>query len=890
MDAATQISQMLEIPLAQGLLWPEDFKTLPMWVYTRRAIDTRGQITYKAPAQEKNRPDLHMAYDEAKQARIKTTEVSKSKDYKYIGFVPPAGISMVVLDFDINPTSDKNQEGKYRRHTNLSPQAVELLEKHQTYVEASVSGNGLHAHFIMSKEIKELVGSKTSIGTPAQASMDELLAVPMTGELLCAGSFSITTERPYDQDDYRDRLAPMLTNPIKTLSLKDLYEFMPHLATISTRKRINYSGNYQQISTVDVDDVKHIFLQVPAQTSPLLDKAYQLLDKPELQDPRGHWMNGIMILAHAAVIDPHNEEAYIDLAINWSLANPDYPKDTAKGIAEVMRTEINTTKRKMEQGDDEIITKSTFASLAINLKPKFLKTCKLSSGPEKGKLIPEYKSNSTLLTILKHYDIKLKVHRYQDDTYVLDVPTRNLPLIAHNVHELRPMHTESGRTYLLGQQGFILDELLEAAGVPSQYWDSLRAKFGDLLLQSLDVYNLDHVFDPIAVAAMEPYKGVSQWQKYLDTLTYDISAPVTDLDNQDLLVEEIREEARKEAEREAAHYDTARKIELMWLVGVRLFSEETIPWQDLQFMITLMGSQELFKSSYNLGLFKSTPLAPYGIEAEPQQLISSKKGGNSDVANVAMLIRGGAIISIDEAERLYEIGDAEFKAFLTKKGDRYKPPYGRGFISMPRKSLYRGSTNLEKLQLSSSGNRRTVLIPVKNTDTEALLNQIDTVQLLAEVRVMIEEALAKNPGETPWRVPPGFTKYNESLLTGRKKDTKGSMFLQDFIAEYHVDKPFNPKEFYVESRATQKASMQLVTAVMMCKRINETHSLARIAPTEMQYLLEEYCANYTGTVEKPLQLAHQKLDGRRQDINRIERGQIVYNKQKLYILPPVKKG
>ena len=56
-------------------------------------------------------------------------------------------------------------------------------------------------------------------------------------------------------------------------------------------------------------------------------------------------------------------------------------------------------------------------------------------------------------------------------------------------------------------------------------------------------------------------------------------------------------------------------------------------------------------------------------------------------------IAGKLIIELAELDALTRAGDSAIKAFLTRRFDDYRPPYGKHTVDLPRQCIFAGSIN-----------------------------------------------------------------------------------------------------------------------------------------------------------------------------------------------------
>lgn len=94
-------------------------------------------------------------------------------------------------------------------------------------------------------------------------------------------------------------------------------------------------------------------------------------------------------------------------------------------------------------------------------------------------------------------------------------------------------------------------------------------------------------------------------------------------------------------------------------------------------------------------------------------------------------LRGVWIVCMDEMNALRKSDVVELaKNYLTRRVDRYRPSYGRLFISVPRRCIFAGTCNPTQFLHDPTGNRRFWVVPVKNIDVAGIARDRD--QLWAE--------------------------------------------------------------------------------------------------------------------------------------------------------------
>lgn len=102
--------------------------------------------------------------------------------------------------------------------------------------------------------------------------------------------------------------------------------------------------------------------------------------------------------------------------------------------------------------------------------------------------------------------------------------------------------------------------------------------------------------------------------------------------------------------------------------------------------------------------------------------------------DAAQATQGAWIIEIAEMNSISKAEVSAIKAYLTRRVDRYRPPYGARFIEAPRQCVFAGTINPDgNGYLRDSENRRYWPVTVKETDRDRL--NADRDQLWAEAVV-----------------------------------------------------------------------------------------------------------------------------------------------------------
>jgi predicted P-loop ATPase len=98
--------------------------------------------------------------------------------------------------------------------------------------------------------------------------------------------------------------------------------------------------------------------------------------------------------------------------------------------------------------------------------------------------------------------------------------------------------------------------------------------------------------------------------------------------------------------------------------------------------------------------------------------------------DAAIHMQGVWIVEIAELDAMSRAEVSRIKAFLTRTTDRFRPPYGRYTIEVPRQCVFAGTVNLDTCLRDETGNRRFWPLRSGTIDIDALVS--DREQLWAE--------------------------------------------------------------------------------------------------------------------------------------------------------------
>ena len=137
------------------------------------------------------------------------------------------------------------------------------------------------------------------------------------------------------------------------------------------------------------------------------------------------------------------------------------------------------------------------------------------------------------------------------------------------------------------------------------------------------------------------------------------------------------------------------------------------------------------------GLGKSTVLRKlFGDDNFTDQIPDDLKSKDA-----SMSLMGVWCLEFSEIDHLIRSEVEVIKAFLSRQIERFRPPYGRGFIDRPRQIVMVGTTNLDDYLKDSTGNRRFWPVSCKTASVEFIEANRDQLWAEAVYREKIKETI-----------------------------------------------------------------------------------------------------------------------------------------------------
>jgi putative DNA primase/helicase len=152
------------------------------------------------------------------------------------------------------------------------------------------------------------------------------------------------------------------------------------------------------------------------------------------------------------------------------------------------------------------------------------------------------------------------------------------------------------------------------------------------------------------------------------------------------------------------------------LIPVSMIARALDPGCQYRYVVILCGDEVAGKSKLVRSL------------ASPEwyrEISTSLEGKESHV-----LVQGAWVAELGELESLSRTGEARLKSFITMQQDAYVPKYKMATVSVPRRTIFIGTTNEETFLRGTTGNTRFLPIKTGEVDPEGFVSQRE--QILAQ--------------------------------------------------------------------------------------------------------------------------------------------------------------
>jgi predicted P-loop ATPase len=177
----------------------------------------------------------------------------------------------------------------------------------------------------------------------------------------------------------------------------------------------------------------------------------------------------------------------------------------------------------------------------------------------------------------------------------------------------------------------------------------------------------------------------------------------------------------------ASNDELSKSYSVKWMISA--VARAMDPGCKVDTILVLRGVQSAKKST---GLEALVPVQDWFSDSDVD--VQSKEG--------AISIQGKWVVEIAELESFRGKAQTAIKAFLSRRIDHFRAPYGRIAEDHPRRTVFVGSTNAETFLSDPTGSRRLWVVEAQHVDVLGLRRERD--QLWAEAVIRYRR------GETWW--------------------------------------------------------------------------------------------------------------------------------------------
>jgi hypothetical protein len=285
------------------------------------------------------------------------------------------------------------------------------------------------------------------------------------------------------------------------------------------------------------------------------------------------------------------------------------------------------------------------------------------------------------------------------------------------------------------------------------------------------------------------------------------------------------------------------------LMGIIRAHYYTGRWSSTTGIIILQGPESTFKSSWIVTL----------LPQELRRYIFSSQASLNNSTNVKEIQLEAGTCQIwlrDEVEALLKSGDAALKNLLVQETDSYRPLYGTTPVSVPRKCIFFGTTNVRELPITDDGSRRIQIIPVEFCDAAVLAN-MDIVMVYKELLWEFQETLKARPNKVHelWSLTPEeIAETNRINSTERKADQDADSLIKSC---YWCNAPYKDSAFTARTGNGDRTKLTPSIDVM---NVIKTLTGVSVSPNALKHALHRVCGQWTGTSTKPRYIGDVKID------------------------------
>ncbi len=661
----------------------------------------------------------------------------------------------------------------------LPPRIQLLMEMQPSYSEISPSRQGLHLVYSTNKELL------------AHRKDQDKSTKGFEGSVFLRHQFVTVTGHRFQADSKTSKTSKTLKR-IDAALFEDLTLASAKVKTISSAP--NQKG--LTVPQYTLHDISRWLSKIPPNITestlqPLLNRAYASFDPPvEHTDNYDHWMN-IAFAVHFAADALGQTDEGEDLFWEWSSsATNDGEQNTRQKYRDCA-----------PKHDGHDLTYLTLVRLAASIKPVWPYPI-IKYPPNKEPVVTDQPDTTNLLNwecLLELYDINLRQNEITKDYSVTALSQIQSRYFKEGYQEKSGL--ESDLHY------FVQANSMEKASAPqansaTKWWVNQGAEQYNPIKEWIDL-----------APPLDPKEG-SWFQALWETI--------------ELYEHDIPNEAL---------YRSYMKKNLMGVIRAHYYTGQ---YSTTTGIVILQGAESTRKSTW------VTQLLPQSLQEYvfPSQAELSKNAKEISLeAGVCQIWLKDEVEAFISGNKFMKNADGALKSFLVQSHDAYRPLFGTKPIQAKRKCIFFGTTNEQELELSSTGNRRIQIIPIKFCDTSAQAD-IDMVKVYQE---LLEEFK-----KTPAREQPNLWKLSaeEESLTDeinyseRKLESGGDTLIHDV---YDFSAPFSIEPYSSKLGTLVYAKLHRVKdiATLIYERTGEKPSAAAL-----KHILKRQVGKWSGTTKQ----------------------------------------